>query len=535
MLILGVLVYINDKSSITNKTFFLFALAAVIYSIINFLTSQVRSETSVLWLLRLVIFSATWYSFFLFQFFYVFPNKIFRFSPFYKYVLLPTVSIVSILTLSPLMFSGLATLPSRGEIPKTIVEKGTLFFVGLVLFLVGSGVYFLIKKTASANSEEKRQYRFILLGTIITFTCIIVFNLILPALYLDVRFIPLAPIFTLPFIIFTAYAIIKHHLFNVRVVATELFIFTLWLTLLIITVRVSNLSDMILHAVVFMATVVLGIFLIRSVLQEVKMREKMSKLAIDLEITNKELKTLDEAKSDFISIASHQLRTPLSIIKGYMSMIREGTYGPVDEKLNDPIHKIYVSNERLINLVSDLLDLSRMERGKMQYEFVPVRLGEVAEGLVLDFEKVATDKGLKFNWLKVKGSDLVKGDANKLRQIVLNLIDNAIKYTSAGSLTIGIEEVAGRHVRFYVSDTGPGLTPEEVHALFQKFSRGQSEKTVHTEGLGLGLYVAKLIAQAHGGDLAVTSPGKGKGSTFSLTLPLYSEATENFTKFTSEI
>ena len=290
-----------------------------------------------------------------------------------------------------------------------------------------------------------------------------------------------------------------------------------------------------IHIAVFIATVVLGIFLIRSVLQEVHTREKMSQLALDLELTNQELKRLDEAKSDFISIASHQLRTPLSIIKGYISMMREGTYGKLTPKIVDPLHKVYVSNERLINLVSDLLDLSRMERGKMQYEFLPIRLGEVAEGIVLDFEKVAKDKGLAFEWNRGQVNDLIKGDAGKLRQIVLNLVDNAIKYTQAGSISVALEAVAGNKVRFLVTDSGPGLTHEEAHALFQKFSRGQEESKSHTEGLGLGLYVAKLIASAHGGELNVTSPGKGKGSTFSLTLPIYSESTENFKKFTEEI
>jgi hypothetical protein len=189
----------------------------------------------------------------------------------------------------------------------------------------------------------------------------------------------------------------------------------------------------------------------------------------------------------------------------------------------------------LINLVSDLLDLSRMERGKMQYEFAPVRLGEIAEGIVLDFEKVAHDKGLKFLWNRGKVNDLIKGDAGKLRQIVLNLVDNAIKYTAAGGIIVAIDSPSSGEVRFSVTDTGPGLTHEEAHALFQKFSRGQQESKSHTEGLGLGLYVAKLIAGAHGGELSVTSPGKGRGSTFSLTLPVFSEAAENFKNFTSEI
>lgn len=533
--ILGFIVFLNNRKSITNLTFLIFTFTAVVYSIFNYASYQVNDSGIALQLIRLVIFAATWYAYFLFQLLYVFPKEHITFSRKYLYLLLPSVLSISVLNLTPFVFSGLKSNPVPGKVAQVIPGPGAPLFILMTTFLVVAGIYLLIKKTYRAGGLEKTQLRFVLIGTSITYVLIIIFNMVLPLAFENVRFVPLAPLFTLPFLVFTSYAIIKHHLFNVRVIATQLFTFALWLTLLVITVNARTLQDIIIHAAVFVATVVLGIFLIRSVQQEVRTRERVAQLALDLEITNKELKQLDEAKSDFISIASHQLRTPLSIIKGYMSMLREGTYGKIDKKLEDPIHKVYVSNERLINLVSDLLDLSRMERGKMQYEFLPIRLGEVAEGIVQDFEKVAKDKGLEFSWKKGATNDLVKGDAGKLRQVVLNLIDNAIKYTSAGSIATEIQNISGNRLRFSVTDTGPGLTAEEAHILFQKFSRGQEESKSHTEGLGLGLYVAKLIAQAHGGELAVTSPGKGKGSVFSLTLPVYSETTEEFKKFASEI
>lgn len=533
--ILGFLVLLNDRKNITNLSFFIFSILTIAYGIFNYLNYQVKDPFSILLFIRLTVFFAVWHAFSLFQLFYVFPKDRVTFPLYYKLIALPGATIVSILTLTPFVFSGIDQSIGQGLVSRPVPGSGIALFVLSVCFFVGGGIYFLFKKSMRVTGIEQTQYRLIFTGTIVTFSLIIVFNLVFPVFFSNVQYVPFAPVFILPFIIFTAYAIVKHHLFNVRVIATELFIFALWITLLFITFNGHTTTDVLLHVTVLVATIVLGIFLIRSVLQEVRTREKMSQLALDLEITNQELKRLDEAKSDFISIASHQLRTPLSIIKGYMSMIREGTYGKVDSKLEDPIHKIYVSNERLINLVSDLLDLSRMERGKMLYEFQPIRLGDVAEGIVKDFEKVAKDKGLRFTWSRGKMNDLIKGDANKLRQIVLNLVDNAIKYTAKGSLHVEITSVPGGKIAFSVTDTGPGLTPEEAHALFQKFSRGQQESKSHTEGLGLGLYVAKLIAQAHGGELSVTSPGKGKGSTFSLILPLYNESAENFKKFAGEI
>jgi signal transduction histidine kinase len=270
---------------------------------------------------------------------------------------------------------------------------------------------------------------------------------------------------------------------------------------------------------VFIGSLALGILLIRSVLQEVKLRERMEKLAVDLEVANADLKRLDEAKSDFISIASHQLRTPLSIIKGYISMMREGTFGQLADRVRDPLEKVYVSNERLINLVNDLLDLSRMERGRMQFDMKAMHLNDIVEPMVTDFQIVAKNKKMELIWQKDFKSDAISGDTNKIRQIILNLIDNAFKYTPSGSVTVRLAQ-EGDAIRFTVTDTGPGLSEEESRKLFQKFVRGKEQKAAHTEGLGLGLYVAKLIAEAHGGSIGATSPGKGKGSTFFLLLPL---------------
>ena len=375
----------------------------------------------------------------------------------------------------------------------------------------------------TTNSAEMRQHLLIFIGTTVTYTLIIIFNFVLPVIFDNLAYIPLAPLFTIPFISLTAYAIVKLHLFNIKVIATELLTFVLWFALLLRLTTSQGTGDTIISSLVLIAAVAFGILLIKSVLHEVALREQMTKLALDLELANKDLERLDQAKSDFISIASHQLRTPLSIIKGYISMIQEGSFGKLTKQLADPLHKVYVSNERLINLVSDLLDLSRMERGKMQYDFKPVHFSEIVESFIGDFDVVAKSKKMKLEWKKEFTSDLVSADAGKVRQIVLNLIDNAFKYTTTGGVTVALTQ-KDHTICFSVTDTGPGLTLEESHALFQKFARGKEEGRAHTEGLGLGLYVAKLIAEAHGGSLGVSSPGKGKGSTFALTIPLLVES-----------
>ncbi len=517
---LGVVVFINNKRSVTNKTFLVFSLLTIIYATFNYLSNQIGWDALyILWFLRFTIFFAVWHAFAIFYLFLIFPKESYRAKKSYKYLLFPLIALVAVLTLTPYIFRGVEHLPSSTQVAKAAHGPAIPIF-GLVTFgLVIAAIRELFQKAHGAVGIERTRYKLIFLGTVITFSLILTFNLILPTMYEIVTFIPFAPLFFFPFIIFTSYAIIKYRLLDVKVIATELLTFALWILLLIQLLAAQNARDVAFGAILFMGSLALGALLIRSVLREVKLRERMERLAIDLEIANADLKRLDEAKSDFISIASHQLRTPLSIIKGYISMMREGSFGKIDKKVIDPLEKVYISNERLITLVNDLLDLSRMERGRMQYDMKPIHLFEIIDPAVIDFQIVAKNRNIKLIWEKNFKDDVISGDINKLRQIALNLVDNAFKYTPSGKVVVKLAQEGGA-IRFSVTDTGPGLSAEESRKLFQKFVRGKEPRATHVEGLGLGLYVAKLIAEAHGGSIGVTSPGKGKGSTFFMLLPL---------------
>ena len=238
----------------------------------------------------------------------------------------------------------------------------------------------------------------------------------------------------------------------------------------------------------------------------------------ELKRANEELQRLDKAKSDFISIASHQLRTPLTVIKGFTSMILEGNYGQLTDVLRDKLEKIFDSAERLIKLVNDLLDLSHMEGGKMEFNFTKVDFDAMVKSVVEELESNAVKKKLKFSWQTPDKEFWVKADEQKLRQVVMNLIDNAIKYTQQGEVQVLLEHKDGQAV-MAVRDTGIGLRPGEAEHLFQKFVRGAEASHYHTEGVGVGLYVAKQLIEAHQGRVWVESEGEGLGSTFFIELP----------------
>lgn len=242
----------------------------------------------------------------------------------------------------------------------------------------------------------------------------------------------------------------------------------------------------------------------------------------ELKKANEELQRLDRAKSDFISIASHQLRTPLTAIKGFTSMILEGSYGALSDVLRDKLEKIFDSAERLIKLVNDLLDLSHMEGGKMEFNFAKVDFDAMVKSVVEELEPNAVKKNLKFSWKTPDKEFWVKADEQKLRQVVMNLIDNAIKYTQAGSVEVLLER-QGDNIVMAVKDTGIGLRPGEAEHLFQKFVRGSEASHYHTEGAGVGLYVARQLIEAHNGEVWVESKGEGQGATFFIKLPEFHE------------
>ncbi|MDP3790967.1 MAG: HAMP domain-containing sensor histidine kinase, partial [Candidatus Omnitrophota bacterium] len=248
-----------------------------------------------------------------------------------------------------------------------------------------------------------------------------------------------------------------------------------------------------------------------------------------LQITNKKLaesnealKMLDTAKSEFISIASHQLRAPLTVIKGYVSMTLEGSFGKVTEKTKGALLKVAVSAEQLIKLIGDMLNLSRMESGKIQYRFVEADRVAVAKGVIDEYQPEAKKRGLEILFdNKLPGEFLMKFDPDKIREVVINLVHNAIKYTPKGKITVELSQHDGVNdrVRLAVCDEGMGIKPGDISRLFTKFVRTDQAQISDPNGMGIGLYFVKRVAEDHGGRVWAESEGIGNASTFAGVLP----------------
>jgi PAS domain S-box-containing protein len=226
-------------------------------------------------------------------------------------------------------------------------------------------------------------------------------------------------------------------------------------------------------------------------------------------------KDFEEMREDFLNIAAHDLRTPATIIKDYISRILDGEAGVISDKAKWMLKEAYIGNDRAIRLISDFLSVSRLERGKVKIDSKKLDLTKVVETAVKELQNEIEKKGLTLEYKKIKLPEVL-ADSEKTLQVINNLITNAIKFTLKGSITIS-HEVKTDKVITHITDTGIGIDKDFQKHLFEKFSR-KSEET-GSVGLGLGLYICKMIIDGSIGEIWVKSK-IGKGSTFSFSLPI---------------
>lgn len=221
-------------------------------------------------------------------------------------------------------------------------------------------------------------------------------------------------------------------------------------------------------------------------------------------------------------MATHQIRAPLTAIEGYASLIEQGDFGVISKELKEPVTQIFKSSDSLVQIVEDFLDVSRIEQGSMKYQFVgDVDFMAVVNDVISELKPGIIGKGLSLSVYLPSQPLLIYADKGKLRQIVNNLIDNAVKYTVKGSITVKLSKEAERQkALFSVSDTGVGIDAKTLPKLFEKFSRAEGADSVNIIGTGLGLYVAKQLTRAHGGKIWAESAGNGQSSTFFVCLPI---------------
>jgi signal transduction histidine kinase len=250
----------------------------------------------------------------------------------------------------------------------------------------------------------------------------------------------------------------------------------------------------------------------------ITLQEKVEDATKRLKRTNEKLRQMDETKDEFISMASHQLRTPLTSVKGYLSMVLEGDAGdikPMQEKL---LSQAFISSQRMVYLIADLLNVSRLRTGKFVIEATEANLAELVQGEVDQLLETAESRQLSLSYDKPADFPMLMLDETKIRQVVMNFIDNAIYYTPAGgSIEVKVVDKP-ESVECVITDDGMGVPKDDQQHLFTKFYRAGNARKARPDGTGLGLFMAKKVIVAQGGAVIFKSK-EGHGSTFGFTFP----------------
>lgn len=246
--------------------------------------------------------------------------------------------------------------------------------------------------------------------------------------------------------------------------------------------------------------------------------ERLGRVAVFRDFTREA--EVERLKNAFVGIVSHELRTPLNAISGYAEMLQEGVYGSVSEQQNNIFGRIMTNTRRLLYIVNDLLDQAQIEAGKLTIRMRPCRPAELVDNVQDLMSKVAADRGLNLtSEIDPALPTALSGDANRLQQIMVNLLNNAIKFTDHGSIHLRLLMLRGNHWAIEVQDSGRGIPEQDRSVIFEAFEQADTSSTREHGGVGLGLSIVNNLAALMGGDVSLRST-LGEGSTFTVTLPL---------------
>jgi signal transduction histidine kinase len=511
-------VYSADRRNKINKTFFLLTTFTLLWIILSYLGAITGQQRLALLLKRLNFaalspFFVTTYFFSLY-----FPREGKRYPILDKIVLGVGVVLIFVAAFTNLVIKNIEFKEWGVNL---VMGKASLFFyiaISLFSLLV---LFNFFKKYFELSRDQKLRIQYFLVGVLFITLFNFIFNIFLPIFSGSYKYDWLGDYSFIFVIGFTAYAIVKQELFGIRVILTQALVGVIAILLLAQSITaIPNWIEFSWKFVLFLLFLFFGYLLIQSVIWEIQRRAELQRLY-------EEVDKLSRAKSEFLSIASHQLRTPLTAIKGYISMILEGSYGKFEEKGKPPLEKVYQSNERLIRLVNDLLNVSRIESGTLMTDFQKTSVEKMITSIIDELKIKADERKLYLNWQK-PGRPLpeIMADTDKLRQVIMNIIDNAIKYTEKGGITVRAElkdpsaKWPQGKILIEIKDTGEGMEKDEMDNMFGSFTRGRAGAKHWVSGLGLGLYIAKKFTELHGGKIWVESEGEGKGSTFYIELPV---------------
>lgn len=391
-----------------------------------------------------------------------------------------------------------------------IIEVGPAYyiyalFVVSYLALFGYNAYYATKVTTDI---KRMQVSYIIGGFVITSVFGLIFSLVLPTLGIF-EFNTLGPIFMLFAIGGSAYAATKHYIYGYQVVLSELWVFLLIVISVIWLIINLNTFNIIFFLLLFSICVLF----IKSTISEAAKKKQ-------LEQDKEALQKLDKLKDDFQQMTEHELNTPIGIIEGKLSMILDENFGHFTAEQKEYLRPIFKDARRLAKLSRELADVSDIDQGEVKLFRESFDLRDLIASVVSANREAATAKGLKIEINVPENLPKAMVDHDKMKRVLTNLVENAIKFTSTGLIRV-VVKLEKNQFLVSVSDTGIGIKKEDHEKIFSKFYQSDrfSETPIEQQGTGLSMYVAKNLIELHGGKIFVDST-PGIGTTFTFTLPM---------------
>lgn len=519
--VFATILFIHHKEDKSLIFLGLMDLSAAFWVFEMFLFRNIDNLAILIWPAKMLYVSGIFISMFFFYFTKQFSSgaekSITQNKKFIFLTLSPSVVVSFLILFSGIIINNVFYFNGQKE-----VGFGNLYIPYSILMAVYFlwGYYYLFLKyiKEQINVTARNRLLYIIISTVISIVIGVVFDIIMPY-FRNFSFYWLGPAVTISFVVVTTYAILKHRLYNMKLIATEFFTFAIWIATLVQIFYASSLRDRLLTSLILFLLTIFGIFLIKSVYKEVEQKEKLQALTIELQAANEKLVRLDKLKSEFLSFAAHQVKSPMSVIKGYAELILDGTIKITLAEIKAVAQKIKNSSNKMISLVNNLLDARRIEEGRMEYSFEKADIVEMVKLIANELKPLATDKKLEFSFESKEKEIWAIIDAQKLSQVVQNLVDNAIKYTAQGWVKVSVKKEE-KDILISVSDSGAGISKEAMSEMFKQFSRGDFKERGAIQGTGLGLYIAKQIISAHQGEIWAESEGKDKGSSFFVKIPI---------------
>jgi len=591
-IIFGIRVLLADKNSKINRSFAIFALFISLWVLVDFSLYQIWLSNYQTFLNRLDLVIISFMILAMAYFSTLFP-KYFPRIPRWITILAVFISLIVILLI---LFSNKIIVSAWMEDYGSNFKQGSLFFLFAILQVI-SGLYcaivLLLKYFRFKEDRDQIKYLFYGIGVLFVFNML--FNIFIPMFTHSFRYGRLGTYSSIFLVSFIAYAILKTHLFNLRIILTESAVVIIDVILAVQIFTSHSTMEALLRALFAVCVFYGSYILVRSVRREIQFRQELQVMTEQLAHANAHLKELDAMKTEFVSLASHELLTPVSAIEGYLSMLLDEKMA----KLEDPkaikyMTNVYSSAKRLARLIADMLNISRIEEGRLLVEKKEIDLSELVKQAIDEIKFKAEEKKQRIVFAKsqisnlksqtnsndqnqnelnaqksetnseiprsVRDDDYVTyGDADKIKEVIINLIGNSIKYSkNPGTIVVRIEKVptawvkekwqkieddikkrplddqeaihsaVDEHFRNFVGQTqlmisvkdqGIGIPKEELPRLFKKFHRVGDYTTAESQGTGLGLYISRALVELHHGRIWADSEGEGKGSTFTFSLP----------------